>query len=226
MSNIIEARGLVKDYQSGDALLRILAGAELAVAAGETVAVVGESGVGKTTLLNLLGGLDKPTAGDVIIEGVNISSLRDAERARFRNRKIGYIFQFHHLLPEFTALENILLPLMLNRTPAREAERRAREYLAAVGVSGREHHRPAKLSGGERQRVAVARALATKPAVVLADEPSGNLDEKTAETLHNLIFELNRDLGQTFVVVTHNRSLAARCRRTLELVGGKVRPAA
>jgi lipoprotein-releasing system ATP-binding protein len=220
MSDVIVARGLHKYYDSGDQTLKILVGLDLDVAAGDTVAVVGESGVGKTTLLNLLGGLDKPTEGQVLVEGTEIFKMKDGPRARFRNRRVGYVFQFHHLLPEFTALENVVIPLLIARMDTAEAEGRARKYLDAVGVRGRDHHRPAKLSGGERQRVAVARALAAEPAVVLADEPSGNLDERKAESLHDLLFELNAALGQTFVIVTHNRGLAGRCSRTLELEGG------
>jgi lipoprotein-releasing system ATP-binding protein len=192
----------------------------LSVAAGEVLAVVGESGAGKTTLLNLLGGLDKPTEGRVLVDGTDIFGLSDSRRARFRNRSVGYVFQFHHLLPEFTALENVMMPLLIARADAREAEQRAHKYIDAVGVLKRESHRPAKLSGGERQRVAVARALAAEPAVVLADEPSGNLDEHTADSLHDLLFELNARLGQTFIIVTHNRSLARRCTRALKLEGG------
>jgi len=220
MSDVVVAAGLVKDYASGEQLLHILRGVALNVAAGETVAVVGESGAGKTTLLNLLGGLDRPTAGAVTVGGTDLFGMSDAARARFRSRAIGYVFQFHHLLPEFTALENIMLPLLIAGTTAGRAEKKARAQLAAVGVGSRERHRPAKLSGGERQRVAVARALVTQPAVVLADEPSGNLDEKTADQLHDLLFRLNAELGQTFVVVTHNAAFAARCGRTLRLAGG------
>lgn len=220
MNNVVEARELHKYYRSGDQTLKILVGLDLDVAAGEVVAVAGESGAGKTTLLNLLGGLDKPTEGRVFVDGTNIFDLKDSRRARFRNRSVGYVFQFHHLLPEFTALENVMMPLLIARADAAEAERRARKYLDAVGVLKRETHRPARLSGGERQRVAVARALAAEPAVVLADEPSGNLDEHTAESLHDLLFDLNARLGQTFVIVTHNRALARRCARTLTLEGG------
>jgi len=225
MSSVVVARGLHKYYRSGDQTLKILVGLDLDVAAGETVAVVGESGAGKTTLLNLLGGLDRPTDGRVLLEGTDIFKMKDGPRARFRNRRVGYVFQFHHLLPEFTALENVVLPLLIARMDTAEAERRARKYLDAVGVRKREGHRPAKLSGGERQRVAVARALSAEPAVVLADEPSGNLDERTADSLHDLLFELNGTLGQTFVVVTHNRGLASRCSRTLTLGGGALHEA-
>ncbi len=220
MNNVVEARDLHKYYRSGDQTLKILVGLDLDVAAGEAVAVVGESGAGKTTLLNLLGGLDKPTDGRILVDETDIFGLTDARCARFRNRCVGYVFQFHHLLPEFTALENVMMPLLIGRVGAAEAERRARKYLEAVGVGERETHRPAKLSGGERQRVAVARALVGEPAVVLADEPSGNLDERTAESLHDLLFDLNARLGQTFVIVTHNRALARRCARTLLLEGG------
>jgi lipoprotein-releasing system ATP-binding protein len=223
MSNVIVARGLVKDYISGDQTLNILTGLDFDVAAGETLAVVGESGAGKTTLLNLLGALDKPTAGEIEIEGTNLFALGGAARVRFRNRRIGYVFQFHHLLPEFTALENVMMPLLIAGKSRRDAEGQARKYLQAVGVIARASHRPAKLSGGERQRVAVARALAPEPAVVLADEPSGNLDEKTAENLHDLFFRLNAELGQTFVIVTHNRTFAGRCRRTLVMEHGRLR---
>ncbi|NIT35480.1 MAG: ATP-binding cassette domain-containing protein [candidate division Zixibacteria bacterium] len=224
MNNVIAARGLHKYYRSGDQTLKILLGLDLEVAGGETVAVAGESGAGKTTLLNLLGGLDKPTDGRVFVDGTDIFALKDTARARFRNRRVAYVFQFHHLLPEFTALENVVIPLLIGRMGPREAEGRARKYLEAVGVSRRESHRPAKLSGGERQRVAVARALAPEPAVILADEPSGNLDERTAESLHDLLFDLNAALGQTFIIVTHNRALAGRCGRTLLLEGGVLHP--
>jgi len=220
MNNVVVARGLHKYYKSGEQTLKILVGLDLAVPRGETVAVVGESGAGKTTLLNMLGGLDRPTAGVVLLDGEDLFALGDAARARVRNSRVGYVFQFHHLLPEFTALENVMLPLLIGRTPAGQAESRALKYLRAVGVAERANHRPARLSGGERQRVAVARALAPEPAVVLADEPSGNLDERSAEALHDLLFRLNADLGQTFVIVTHNRTLARRCNRTLELEGG------
>lgn len=223
MSDVVVVRGLHKYYQSGEQVLKILVGLDLTVAAGEVVAVVGESGAGKTTLLNVVGGLDRPTSGSVLLEGIDIFTLKDAARARLRNRRVGYIFQFHHLLPEFNALENVMLPLLIGNAPVDVAEKKARSYLAAVGLAGRENHRPARLSGGERQRVAVARALAPEPAVVLADEPSGNLDERTAEALHDLLFRLNVELGQTFVIVTHNRGLAARCRRTLELSSGVLR---
>jgi lipoprotein-releasing system ATP-binding protein len=191
MNDVIAAAGLVKDYPSGDQTLHILRGAALAVKAGETVAVVGESGVGKTTLLNLLGGLDRPTAGSVHVAGTDIFALSNAARARFRSRRVGYVFQFHHLLPEFNAVENVMLPLLIAGTPAAEAANQARKYLAAVNVVGRDHHRPA-----------------------------GNLDEKTADELHDLLFRLNAESGQTFVVVTHNRAFAARCARTLVLEHG------
>ncbi|UCE26282.1 MAG: ABC transporter ATP-binding protein [Candidatus Coatesbacteria bacterium] len=219
-AKIITAKELHKYYPSGDRELKILTGVDLAVDAGETVAVTGESGAGKTTLLNLLGGLDKPTSGRVEIEGVDIFELGDAARTRVRNRKVGFVFQFHHLLPEFTALENVMLPLLVSRVSPGDAEKKARKYLDHVGLADRATHRPAKLSGGERQRAAVARALVAEPAAVLADEPSGNLDERTAERLHDLLFELNDQLGQTFVIVTHNRELAARCGRTLLLEHG------
>lgn len=219
-AKIITAQKLHKYYPSGDRELKILTGVDLAVDAGATVAVTGESGAGKTTLLNLLGGLDKPTSGRVEIEGVDIFELGDAARTRVRNRKVGLVFQFHHLLPEFTALENVMLPLLVSRVSPGDAEKKARKYLDHVGLADRATHRPAKLSGGERQRAAVARALVAEPAAVLADEPSGNLDERTAERLHDLLFELNDRLGQTFVIVTHNRELAARCGRTLLLEHG------
>jgi len=220
MDKIITAQKLHKYYPSGDRELKILTGVDMAVDAGETVAVTGESGAGKTTLLNLLGGLDKPTSGRVEIEGVDIFELGDAARTRVRNRKVGLVFQFHHLLPEFTALENVMLPLLVSRVSPGDAEKKASTYLDHVGLAERVTHRPAKLSGGERQRAAVARALVAEPAAVLADEPSGNLDERTAERLHDLLFELNDRLGQTFVIVTHNRELAARCGRTLLLEHG------
>ena len=220
---ILEARDVVKSYRGGDgATLHILSGVTLTVARGEMVAVVGASGAGKSTLLHVLGALDRPTRGTVTIAGEAIEGRTDEELARLRNRKVGFVFQFHHLLREFSALENVAMPLRIGGVGEREAQSRAAELLARVGLSARMQHRPSELSGGEQQRTAVARALATDPAVLLADEPSGNLDHQNAEKLHALFAELARDLELGMVVVTHNRSLAARADRALLLDDGRL----
>jgi lipoprotein-releasing system ATP-binding protein len=220
---ILEARDVVKSYRGGDgATLHILSGVTLTVARGEMVAVVGASGAGKSTLLHVLGALDRPTRGTVTIAGESIEGRTDEELATLRNRKVGFVFQFHHLLREFSALENVAMPLRIGGVGDREAQSRAAELLARVGLSARMQHRPSELSGGEQQRTAVARALATDPAVLLADEPSGNLDHMNAEKLHALFAELARDLELGMVVVTHNRSLAARADRALLLEDGRL----
>ncbi len=220
---ILEAVGVVKSYVGGDgATLPILSGVTLSVARGEMVAIVGASGAGKSTLLHVLGALDRPTAGVIRIAGENVDGRTDEELARLRNRRVGFVFQFHHLLREFSAIENVAMPLRIGGMSVRDAESRAGELLARVGMSSRLHHRPSELSGGEQQRTAVARALSTDPTILLADEPSGNLDHLNAEKLHALLAELARDLEIGMVVVTHNRSLAARADRALLLEDGRL----
>lgn len=220
---VLEAHDLAKSYRGGDGgLIHVLSGVDLNVARGEMVAVVGASGAGKSTLLHLLGALDRPTRGYVVLVGEPIHDRSDEELAAIRNRKVGFVFQFHHLLREFSALENVMMPLRIAGRDIRNARSRAEELLGRVGLTGRMHHRPAELSGGEQQRTAVARALAGDPAVLLADEPSGNLDHLNAEMLHELFAELARDLEIGMVVVTHNRSLASRADRVLSLEDGRL----
>jgi lipoprotein-releasing system ATP-binding protein len=219
----IEARGLGKSYVGGDGgVITVLDGVDLAVERGEMVAIIGASGAGKSTLLHLLGALDRPSTGEVFITGRALSELDDDAVSALRNRTVGFVFQFHHLLREFTALENVMMPLRIGGTDDVEARRRALALLDRMGLSGRAHHRPAQLSGGEQQRTAVARALATDPAVLLADEPSGNLDHGNSERLHDLFAELTRELEIAMVVVTHNRSLASRADRVLQLEEGRL----
>ncbi len=219
----VEASGLVKTYRGGDGgLITVLGGVDLSISRGEMVAIVGASGAGKSTLLHVLGALDRPDAGTVIVAGEPLQGRTDEDLARLRNRKVGFVFQFHHLLREFSALENVMMPLRVGGGEPRAARARAEALLSRVGLSGRMHHRPGELSGGEQQRTAVARALAADPAVLLADEPSGNLDHLNAERLHDLFAELARDLEISMVVVTHNRSLAARADRTLLLEDGRL----
>jgi lipoprotein-releasing system ATP-binding protein len=220
---VLEVRGLTKTYVGGDgAVITVFDGVELSVQRGEMVAIIGASGAGKSTLLHLLGALDRPTAGQVLIDGRPLAGMDDDEVSRLRNRTVGFVFQFHHLLREFTALENVMMPLRIAGTPDGEARARALTLLGRVGLSGRVHHRPSELSGGEQQRTAVARALATDPAVLLADEPSGNLDHHNSELLHDLFAQLSRELEIAMVVVTHNRSLAARADRVLQLEDGRL----
>jgi lipoprotein-releasing system ATP-binding protein len=219
----IEARDLSMIYRGGDgSRIDVLDGAQLAVARGSIVAIVGASGSGKSTLLHCLGALERPSAGTVLIGGREIRGLSDDTLAELRNRTIGFVFQFHHLLREFSAVENVMMPLRIAGKDARHSRGRAEELLTRVGLAGRMHHRPASLSGGEQQRCAVARALATDPHVLLADEPSGNLDHYNAERLHELFVELAHDLELAVVVATHNRSLAARADRTLVLADGRL----
>jgi lipoprotein-releasing system ATP-binding protein len=224
---MLEATGLRKVFRGGDGNpIEVLSGADLTVPRGEFVAIVGASGSGKSTLLHLLGALDRPTAGEVQLDGHAYSALSPTELAEVRNRKLGFVFQFHHLLREFTALENVMLPLLIAGATDSAARSRAEELLAAVGLAGRMSHRPAALSGGEQQRVAVARALANDPVVVLADEPSGNLDYHHSERLHDLFSTLARGFETAVVVVTHNRQLAARADRVLSLDSGRLVPLA
>jgi len=219
----LEAVDLAKVYTGGDGgTITVLDGVHLEVHRGQMVAVVGASGAGKSTLLHLLGALDRPTRGSVRIAGEPVDGLNDDQLSDLRNRSIGFVFQFHHLLREFTALENVMMPLRIAGWDERRARSRANDLLARVGLDGRAHHRPAALSGGEQQRTAVARALAIDPAVLLADEPSGNLDHANSERLHDLFSELSRDLEIAMVIATHNRSLASRADRTLLLEDGRL----
>jgi lipoprotein-releasing system ATP-binding protein len=222
MNNLIRVVDLYKSYYDGLTELPVLKGVDLQVKKAEIIAIVGASGVGKSTLLHLLGGLDRPTEGTIFYEGEDIFALNDQELDRFRNEEIGYVFQFHHLLPEFTALENVAMPGLIARQKFDVAQDRAKELLEYVGLGERLEHRPSELSGGERQRVAIARALVNQPKVVLADEPTGNLDQKTSEAVHDLLWTLSDQFNQTFIIVTHNQTLAQRADRLIQLVDGQV----
>jgi lipoprotein-releasing system ATP-binding protein len=218
----LEASGIVKTYTVGGVPLTVLRNLDLSVAAGEMVAIVGASGVGKSTLLHILGGLDRADQGRVSIGETEITALSDAEVVAYRNRRVGFVFQFHHLLPEFNAIENAEMPMRIARAPISEARARAKELLDRVGLGERLTHRPGMLSGGEQQRVAVARALVMGPAVLLADEPTGDLDEQTADALHHLIREMHQASGLTSVIATHNMRLAGACDRVLRLQEGRL----
>jgi lipoprotein-releasing system ATP-binding protein len=222
--SFVVAREIVKSYRVGDTRLAVLRDLNLEVAAGEMVAIVGASGVGKSTLLHLLGGLDRADRGSVIIGDSDLSALPDSAVVSFRNRHVGFVFQFHHLLPEFSALENAEMPMRIARIPLAEARPRARDLLARVGLAERLAHRPGMLSGGEQQRVAVARALIMRPSVLLADEPTGDLDEQTADSLHALLREMHRTYQLTSIIATHNPRLAAACDRVLRLENGRLPP--
>lgn len=217
---ILEARNVHKSFKQGPVTLEVLQGVAMSVATGERIAIIGASGSGKTTLLQILGGLDRPTTGHVLVDGKDIHEQSEQERGALRNRALGFVYQFHHLLPEFSALENVAMPLLVRRMKVSDARARARRLLDRVGLGERLNHRPDQLSGGERQRAAVARALVTEPKIVLADEPTGNLDGTNAESVFALMLELNRELGTSLIVVTHDMRLASRMERMYAIEKG------
>ena len=222
MNNLLEVRALSKTYGSGSNRLEVLGGIDLDLQAGTTTALIGASGAGKSTLLHLLGALDRPTSGTVCFRGENIFNKNDRQLAAFRNRSIGFVFQFHHLLPEFTALENVMMPALIGRIPRPQARKTAQTLLEDVGLGERMTHRPGEMSGGEQQRVAIARALALEPELLLADEPTGNLDMKTSDGIHAMLTELQVKKGLTLVIVTHNERLASAMGTTIHLLDGRV----
>jgi lipoprotein-releasing system ATP-binding protein len=222
MSELLRITSLSKAYASGDKTLEVLRDLSLSVSEGEMIAVTGESGSGKSTFLHLLGGMEKPDSGEIVFDGMTVNGLERDELAEFRNRKIGFVFQFHHLLPEFTAIENVTFPLLLRRTALREAEERARALLVELGLEERGHHKPGELSGGEQQRVAIARALVGEPKLLLGDEPTGDLDLKTSNTIHELLLDVHERFGLTSIIVTHNPQLASLCHRQKMMVEGRL----
>jgi lipoprotein-releasing system ATP-binding protein len=222
MSNILEVSDLYKSFSTSAGKVDVLKGINLKVAEGETIALVGASGAGKTTLLHLMGTLDRPTSGKVLFGDSDVFQLGDKALARFRNRSIGFVFQFHHLLPEFSALENTMMPLLISGMKKDDAEKIAAGLLADVGLSHRTEHKPGELSGGEQQRVAIARALVASPRLLLADEPTGNLDMKTSDEVHDILAGIHRDKGLTLIIVTHNERLAARMGKTIRMVDGRI----
>jgi len=222
MSSLLQVKDLYKSYGEGPAKVEVLKGIDLTVEVGDTIALVGPSGAGKSTLLHVMGTIDRPTSGEVLFDGKPIFSLSDQPLAAFRNRSIGFVFQFHHLLPEFSALENVMMPLLIGGEKRSQAEGRARGLLDDVGLSHRVSHRPGELSGGEQQRVAIARALVRSPRLLLADEPTGNLDMKTSEEVHALLYSIQRSTGISLVIVTHNEQLAAGMARTIRFIDGRV----
>jgi lipoprotein-releasing system ATP-binding protein len=221
---VIEGIDIHKSFQTEAGTLHVLKGVDIGIRRGEIVSVVGASGVGKSTLLHILGALDRPTKGRVRLDSTDVFALNDKKLAHFRNKTVGFVFQFHHLLPEFSALENVMMPRLIAGEDINSIKPKAEEFLSDVGLGDRVYHKPGELSGGEQQRVAVARALVNEPQILIADEPSGNLDKATGEELHNLITELNRKKGQTFIIATHNQLLAQRAHRIVTLIDGKVKP--
>jgi lipoprotein-releasing system ATP-binding protein len=224
MTPLLEARSLSKVFRSGSKPLQVLDDLDITIAGGEMVAVVGASGVGKSTLLHLLGGVDRPTSGEILYRGEPLSAMNNGALAGFRNREVGFIFQFHFLMPDFTALENVMMPLLIRGVRSGKAMKRSRELLDGVGLAERGHHRPGELSGGEQQRVAIARAVAGEPQVVLADEPTGNLDIETGQATFAVLEKLHRERGLTMIVVTHNEGLAGAAGRTLRMEKGQLHP--